>query len=79
MDTLTKACGVPICEICILNHTDTWFKVYVNGTSWYGQHVYDAIKEMWNVEESNIDIKPAPESWFPFGSIGYTIEVTFEE
>lgn len=77
IDTLTVACDVPICEICVLDHDDKHFKAYVNGTSWYSQRVYDVIMQTWGVEEKDIDIKHAPESWFPFSAIGYTIEVTY--
>ena len=76
-DTLIEACNVSICEICILDHDDNHFKAYVDGTSWYGQHVYDIIMKTWGVKEDNIIISHAPKSWWPFGSIGYTIEVTY--
>lgn len=78
LDTLTEACKLPIRDICILNHDNDGFKAYVHGTSWYGQHVYEAIMKTWDVEEKNISIERAPEAWWPLGSTGYVIKVNYE-
>lgn len=77
MDTLADACYVPIRDICVLNHDDTHFKAYVHGTSWYGQHVYDVIMNTWGVEENNLSIERSPKCWWPLGSTGYVIKVTY--
>ena len=78
MDTLADACHVPIKDVCVLNHNDEYFKAYVHGTSWYGQHVYDRIMKTWGVVEENITMKVSPDCWWPLGSRGYIIEVKYE-
>lgn len=79
MDVLSFACKVSIREVCILHHDEDSFKVYVHGTSWYSQSVYDVICDAWNVTEDNISINLSPESWWPIGSTGYVIEVTYNK
>ena len=80
VDTLSEACHVPIRDVCVLNHTDDYFKAYVHGTNWYGQHVYDKIMKTWGVVEENITMKVSPQDlednkyeifdaivlWFPY-------------
>ena len=78
VDTLSEACHVPIRDVCVLNHTDDYFKAYVHGTNWYGQHVYDKIMKTWGVVEENIIMKVSPDCWWPLGSRGYIIEVKYE-
>ena len=78
IDTLIDACHVPIRDVCVLNHTDDYFKAYVHGTNWYGQHVYDKIMKTWDVVEENITMKVSPDCWWPLGSRGYIIEVKYE-
>ena len=79
MDVLSAACKVSIREVCILNHDETSFKAYVHGTSWYGQSVYDVICKAWDVNENDVSIKLSPEGWWPLGSTGYVIEVTYNK
>lgn len=78
MDTLAAACHVPIRHVCILNHDNDHFKAYVHGTSWYGQRVFDIIKNTWGVKEENIKITKSPDEWWIIGSTGYVIEVQYE-
>lgn len=79
IDTLAEACHVPIRDVCVLQHDNDHFKAYVHGTLWYSQSVYDKIEKTWSVDESQIDIKieKSPKCWWPLGSTGYVIEVTY--
>lgn len=79
IDVLAAACHVPIRDVCVLNHDETHFKAYVHGTSWYGQHVYNVIEQAWSIDENkiSINIEKSPKCWWPLGSTGYIIEVTY--
>ena len=75
-DKIAEFCHVPIRDVCVLNHDESHFKVYVHGTSWYSGVVFKRICETWNVTEDQIEMKLTPKFlWFK--STGYTIEVTY--
>ena len=77
IDTLSIACRVPIYDVCVLHHDDQHFEAYVHGTTWYSQHIYDAIANTWGVDEKNILIELSPKAGWPFGSNGYSIKVNY--
>lgn len=77
LDTLSKACNVPIHEICLLDNNEMEFKAYVHGTSWYDKNVINTIKNTWGIVEDNIKAKISPNSWWSLGSYGYIIEVKY--
>ena len=75
-DKIAEFCHVPIRDVCVLNHDDNHFKVYVHGTSWYCDSVYRRICDTWGVTEDNITVEMTPKFLW-FNSTGYTIHVTY--
>lgn len=76
IDTFHEECNISKRDMCLLNHDNNHFKMYIYGDI-IEDDICNVIEKIWNVDKNNIVIKESPKCWFSFGSKGHTIEVKY--